>query len=277
MIDAPGALRCLRRSPRGGSRACSSGLFFLLFLIAHLLTGPPVLSAQELDEVERLARDGQTEEARKILGSWWEPGFAEADRDGRQRGLWLRGVLTVDPALARLDFQRLMVEYPGTEYAARAIVRLARAAEARGEIDEAADLFGRLVRSYPTSVEQEGGRRWLDERGFVLAPSGAEPSRTLASPGEESAESVEVPISSGARRWAVQFGAFSSEARALTLLKDLRGAGLDVRIVQVEGSPLFRVRAGRYETETVAMEEMHRLRSRGMDVTVVSNADRESR
>jgi len=244
------------------------------FASAVALAGP--VAGQGLTEIERLALAGRAEEARELLSDWWEPGFAEARRVDRQAALWLRGVLTVDPAMAELDFQRLMVEYPGTFYAERALARLARAAEARGRTDEAADYFRRLIRGYPGSAQEEEARAWLDGHGLpVEAPEDAaarEPAAAdsmLDSPVLETSQADSGP-------WSVQFGAFSSEDGALTLLKEIRDLGHNARMVRVSGSPLYRVRTGRFPNEEAAVREMDRLRRLGLDVTVVSNADMES-
>ena len=48
----------------------------------------------------------------------------QSGRGDRQRGLWLRAILTVDPLMAGLDFQRLVLEYPGGAHSDEALLRL---------------------------------------------------------------------------------------------------------------------------------------------------------
>ena len=83
--------------------------------VAPAFTASP--AAQSLDRVEELARVGQVAEARAMLLQWWETARDRASERDLQRGLWLRGKFTVDPDLAELDFQRLVVLYPSSPYA----------------------------------------------------------------------------------------------------------------------------------------------------------------
>jgi sporulation related protein len=229
--------------------------------------------AQELGRVEDLALSGQAEEARAALTTWWGENFDEATRLDRQKGLWLRGLLTVDPELAELDFQRLVVEYPGGPFTAEALVRLGGAAEARGELGEAQGYFTTLLRDYPGSRYQALARAWLDSR--VARRGAASIPHDSASVTQPPPSAAEAPRPT--RRFAVQLGAFSSEARALTLLKGVTGAGFTARVVQVEGNGLFRVRIGHYSTEEEAKAEMARVVALGFEATVVRNANREGR
>jgi cell division septation protein DedD len=267
--------------------------YLKIFSVLGLLLLPTPGVAQELERVEELALSGQAEAARDILSSWWESTFEDATRIDRQKALWLRGLLTVDPDLAELDFQRLVVEYPGGPFTAEALVRLGGASEARNDLDGAERHFRTLLRDYPGSRYQTLARAWLDSR-ITRAPGA--PSVADPGTGAESPPARELPPArsattippaatpttpppeatpSGSGSFAVQLGAFSSEARALTLSRVATDAGFAVRVVQVEGSGLFRVRMGRYTGEAEAIAEMARVVERGFEATVVRNADRE--
>ena len=69
----------------------------------------------------------------------------------RQRGTWLRALLTIDPEMAALDLRRLVVEYPGGPFSDRALLRLAHGAWSRSERTAALRHLRALLRDYPES------------------------------------------------------------------------------------------------------------------------------
>ena len=129
----------------------------LLLLGAAFLGGglarPAGLSAQEteLDRVEEFLAEGRFSSAREILQAWFEEAEGGASREERQRGLWLRAVLTVDPEMAAIDLRRLVVRYPGGPYSDRALFRLAQGARALSEEIRALEYIEDLLRDYPES------------------------------------------------------------------------------------------------------------------------------
>lgn len=126
----------------------------LLLLGAVLLAaGPPGLSAQEtdLDRVDALLAEGRFSSAREVLQEWYGEAEGDASREERQRGLWLRAVLTVDPEMAAIDLRRLVVRYPGGPYSDRALFRLAQGARALSEEIRALEYIEDLLRDYPGS------------------------------------------------------------------------------------------------------------------------------
>lgn len=275
-----------------------------VFLLALVVAGSAAVRAQEpptLEQVEAFARVGRTEEARASLLRWWAEAFADASRRNVQRGLWLRGRLTVDPTQAALDFRRLVIEYPGGPYSASALFRLAQASFAAGDSTAALAHMARLARDYPGSSAQREAEAWLAAAGPVpppLAPppivegdSAADPvsadnevenevAATEAPVGEEvTMEPTDnVPEASvDTRRWAVQAGAFSGEGRAEALRTRLQDAGFDARIVRVGSSRLLHVRIGKFASSGETGEILERLRGLGFTVAVVRDADREER
>ena len=163
----------------------------LRLLVAALLLGPLPLAAQAtLDQVDALIEVGRTEEARIALMSWLEgTPVAEASqrqagqrRADAQRALWLRALLTVDPAQAAVDYQRLIVEYPGGSYADRALLRLAQAAAAQGDPARARDHLRALLRDYPTSPTRlEAGGLLASVEREADAEAAAAPSAASSS------------------------------------------------------------------------------------------------
>jgi len=267
-----------------------------------------VRAQSPLEEVERLTRLGRTEEARTALAAWWEGDRSDASRRELQRGLWLRGRLTVDPVQAELDFQRLAVMYPSGQFTPDAIFRLAQASWSMGDEEAARRYVATLERDYPRSPARERARAWLDDPG-PLPPRGDTPTRPTAADPTESASATregapgrdvrDAPDDTGrsgrapesaarpddvgdvgegapAANYYVQLGAFADEDRALALYEAVREAGVAVRLVEVEGSRFVHVRVGRFAERAAAVELLDELAARGVDGALVRD-DRAER
>ena len=258
-----------------------------------------------LDRVEELSRAGRTQEARDVLAAWWEAESGKARRRDVQRGLWLRGRLTADPAQAAIDFRRLVIEYPGGPYSDQALFRLAQGAFAAGDSVAAAEHVARLAREYPTSPTRREAEAWLATAGPVPAPVAAagdpapgdaaavepvsaeppsapptQPRPSQASPTADApAEAREAPPTeaSGSGDYTVQLGAFSSDARARLLLDRVAEAGFDGRLARVPGSDLVRVRVGRFDSAEGAGAILKRLQDLGFTAALARDAHREER
>ena len=75
----------------------------------------------------------------------------------------------------------------------------------------------------------------------------------------------------------MQLGAFSSEARAHTLVAEAQKAGFEARLVHMPGSRLVHVRVGRFDSGSEASELLKRLQDLGFTAAVVRDANREER
>jgi cell division septation protein DedD len=281
---------------------------------ALLVTGPAGLRAQSgLEEVERLTRLGRTEEARQALLTWWEDDRGEASRRELQRGLWLRGRLTVDPVQAELDFRRLLVLYPSGQFTPDAVFRLAQASFAMGDEEGARSYVATLVRDCPRADARRDAEAWLADAGPVpppgdtptsgtpsvrtgdenspaadsLAapdPSAGDPTAatqsgqaavgTVAAAGPEETEAG--PATDPPMNYYVQLGAFAEEERAVALYEEALAAGVDVRVVRVEGSRFTHVRIGRFADRAAAVELLEELTQRGISAALVRD-DRPER
>lgn len=278
-------------------------LALVLLAMAALTGGPRVGASQEptsLQRVEELTRLGRTEEARTLLTAWWETARTDASRRDRQRGLWLRGRLTVDPSQAELDLRRLVVEFPGGAFSDQALLRLAQAAWAEGDGARAQTHLDQLARDYPGSAVAREGRAWRAAAGPPPEPpaggSGSggpaaarrdgdtqEPGPEAGRPGNagpagtgpEPDETPGPSATSGA--FAVQLGAFAGEGRARALRDRLAAAGYEPRLVRVEGSRLLHVRVGRFDDMRRAEELLGEIRRVGLTAALVRDADREER
>lgn len=250
---------------------------------------PAPLAAQEpsLDAVEERIDRGRISGARDALQTWWEESREGAPSEDRQRALWLRARLTVDPSLARVDYTRLALEHPGGPYSAGALLRLGQAAAAAGRPAEATRHFEQLLRDYPESPHRLEARRWLDRNRASISglPEGdgaeSEPPPTAsAEPTPDGAPDgdPEAADRGAGGPYAVQLGAFSTPERAGRFVRSARARGVEgLRIVRVDGSDLVRVRAGAFARRDGAEALRDRFRERGVEAAVVEDADAEQR
>ena len=289
------------------------GLIRLSALILAVGVAVPVGAQESLDVVDSLALAGRADEARTVLESWWQSQRVRSSRRDRQRGLWLRAVLTVDPRMAGLDFQRLVLEYPGGSHSDEAMLRLGLSSAAAGDLPGAAGYFRTLVTDYPRSPQRRQAEEWLSEHVVAVEEAEAAVREAEAAVREEEAEvreeeaevreeeaevreeeaevreaaaadadAREPEVNSPERaetvspRYAVQVGAFESEERATSLLTAMNASGFRARIVRVPGSALVHVRIGTFFDRTGAAELMVRVRRRGHEATIaVDVADEE--
>lgn len=257
---------------RTGTTSTTVWMAAVLLLVT---TAAPLSGQSALEEVERLTRLGRTEEARTALADWWEGDRAEASRRELQRGLWLRGRLTVDPVQAELDFQRLVVLYPSGQFTPDALLRLAQASWAMGDEDGARSHVATLQRDYPGADATETAGRWLADPG-PLPPPGDTPSRgaeataearPAASPRADAPAGQETRVA--AMSYSVQLGAFAEPERAAALYETTREQGVDARLVRVRGSQFVHVRVGRFAQRSAAVELLDELTARGINAALV--------
>ncbi len=263
-------------------------------LILAVGVAVPVGAQESLDVVDSLASAGRADEAREALESWWENDRVGSDRRDRQRGLWLRAILTVDPRLAGLDFQRLVLEYPGGSYSDEALLRLGLISAASGDVPRAARFFRTLVTDYPRSPQRRRAQDWLAENLAAIeeAEWAAEAQAEAQAQAEAEAQTdtqtdvaaaeardpelvSPAPPETVSGRFTVQVGAFESEERARSLLASVNASGFQARIVRVTGSALVRVRIGAFLDRTGAVELMDRVRRRGHEATIAGDVAEE--
>jgi len=256
--------------------------------VAIAIVPLPAVAQSSLERVEELTRLGRSEEARVALMEWWDGDRENASRRALQRGFWLRGRLTVDPLLAELDFQRLAILYPSGQFTAAAILRLAQSSFAMGDETAARQYVATLVRDYPRSEAREKGEAWLNTAGPVPPPGdiptqavqdsdAGDPPQAVDSaattprpaPPRQSPDSVEEETPVPVMNYYVQLGAFADESRAFALYEQVREAGVEVRVVRVEGSRFLHVRFGRFAVRADAVEELEALTAAGISAALV--------
>ena len=273
------------------------GVGLLSAVILAVGVAVPVGAQESLATVDSLALAGRADEARTVLDSWWLNERAGSNRRDRQHGLWLRAILTVDPNMAGLDFQRLALEYPGGSYSDEAMLRLGLISAGAGDLPRAAGYFRTLVTDYPRSPRRRQAEEWLSdhlveveeaeaavrEAEAVAREAEAVAARSADSAtGADAAAAVQKPEAdspSGAEtaslRYAVQVGAFESEERARDLLVAVNASGFRARIVRVPESPLVRVRIGAFSDRAGAAELMDQVRRRGHEATIAADVPDE--
>ncbi len=280
------------------------GVGLLSAVILAVGVAVPVGAQESLATVDSLALAGRADEARTALDSWWLNERAGSNRRDRQHGLWLRAILTVDPNMAGLDFQRLVLEYPGGSYSDEAMLRLGLISAGAGDLPRAAGYFRTLVTDYPRSPRRRQAEEWLSDHLVEVeeAEAAAQEAEAVAREAEavaaRSADSAtgadaaadaaaaaaavqepETDSPSGAEtaslRYAVQVGAFESEERARDLLVAVNASGFRARIVRVPESPLVRVRIGAFSDRAGAAELMDQVRRRGHEATIAADVPDE--
>lgn len=240
--------------------------------------GDPLQEAvASLEDVEELTRLGRSEEARVALLAWWEEGRADASRRDRQRALWLRGSLTVDPQQAELDFRRLVIEFPGGPFSDRALLRLAQGAHASGDGDGANAYMATLARDYPRSTVRRDAEAWFASAGPVPEREIVEAEVVETQAAEPEASAVELPAQAAedAPRYSVQLGAFANEDRARSLFQRAADLGLEARLVHVPETQLLHVRVGLFDSASSASELLRRVGEMGFVAAMVRDAHRE--
>ncbi len=226
-----------------------------------------------LDSVDALAQAGRTEEARTLLETWWSSDRTRSSRRDRQRALWVRALLTVDPGMAALDYQRLVVEYPAGPYSDGALVRLAMIADSDEDLLRAAGYYRTLLQDYPRSPDRVAARQWLED--YAESIEEAEAAAVLAEAEAGVSTREEDAPALGAEQYAVQLGAFSTEERAGNVAESIGLAGFETRLVRVAGNPLYRIRIGQFAERSQAAALKDEIVRLGYDATVVSDAAEE--
>ena len=250
-----------------------------LFLLVILLSPGAVRAQNPLDDVEALLGQGEIFLARELLQDWWGGQLAAANRMDQQRSIWLRGLLTVDPSMAELDFRRLALEFPGGPFSDHALLRLAQSAEMRSDLRQATAHYKALERDYPSSRLRGRAQAWLrmnSDSVQVLGPityPGTEIDPGPILPVLPVEEAPNLDESQGS--FSVQVGAFRNLDGARSFADDLREFGHLPRLVRLPVNDLIRVRVGRFSDRDEASRLQRELVGVGFEAVVVSDANLE--
>lgn len=233
-------------------------LTILSILAAVLIMSPTCAWAQspDLDRVERLMAEGRFGSARSVLQGWLDASGGAAVWADRQRGMWLRGLLTVDPEMAELDLRRLVVEYPGGPFSDQALIRLSHGARAQSDDVQALEYLEVFLRDYPESPLRN------EARSLAIQMENSSPT------------AKDVTDSAGLTPFTIQLGAFSTESRARTLEAAAAASEIGVRLVRMSGSDLILVRTGVFGLREEAEVRAREIRAAGFPTRV--SGDREA-
>ena len=151
-----------------------------ILIAVALLAGASAAHAQDgrLDRVENLIATGRLTEARNTLTEWERDNgpLSNATAEDRARALYLVGALTSDVAAAEDAFVGVVLSYPSSQVAPKALLRLGQGLYTAGETDRAIMFLERLRSDYPRSTERETGLLWLTRaqlaRGDAAAACG---------------------------------------------------------------------------------------------------------
>ena len=244
------------------------------------------LSAQQdsaLREAVRLATEGQGDSARVLVRKRLaatppaDAGFPEV--------LYAAGVVAANPDTALRYFRRTSVEYSGSAWADRALLRMAQIAFASGDLNTAYQSAQRVLADYPFSPVRAPAAFWAGRAQLDLGDlSGA--CRFLTQAADSAAEDVELsnrarfyaqrcqslplaqkpdsappadtsgggqvnPPAAGAVAYAVQVSAVRSAGSADQAMKTLRTYGYQPRVSR-DPDGFLRVRVGRFKTKAEA-------------------------
>jgi tetratricopeptide (TPR) repeat protein len=240
-------------------------------LIALLAALTRPLAAQQfadsaLVQAVRLVTEGQGDSARAIVRAR----LAAANRSDSlyPEALFAAGLVAEQLDSALTAFRRISIEYSDSRWADDALLRIAQLMFASRDLVAAQRSADRLLADYPLSDVRASAAYWAGririEQGLVAdacpllrqAETEAGEDIELANRaryylqrcgGSDTARAVPPP---GGATFAVQIGAVGTAAAADEIMRQVKGAGYEPRVVREGG--LFKVRAGGFRTRADA-------------------------
>jgi cell division septation protein DedD len=146
-------------------------LTILLSLLA--LAGAAQLPAQTADttgsdsvflRAQRMVTEGQGDAGRALVEA--ELQAAPTGSPRYVEALYWRASLAATAADAERDYRKIIIEYPLTDRAGDALVRMGQLEMARGERDQAVEHFRRLVLEHPTHAQRARASYWMAQLLF---------------------------------------------------------------------------------------------------------------
>jgi predicted Zn-dependent protease len=262
-------------------RGFTSGWIFAALILA---AGAGVRAQTDQDLVDMI-ETGRISEARERLGR------LEQDRRSPEQVLFLKGLLTADGDSAAHIYERFLMLYPKSRFGDEACMRLAQHKYAQGLYQAALRALRHLMQRYPDSPvfdkclymagmchqnlnhpdsaavffrnavarwpDSEAGRSARD-RLAVMGAAAAPTAAVVDSTARTSAAGPAAP------RYAVQVGAFASQANALMRKSFFANAGYQVtlRMKKRDDATLYLVWIGTYATMDEARQTGEKLKSK---------------
>jgi hypothetical protein len=261
-----------------------------IVLFAGLLVATP-LSAQEdslLASAVQLATEGQGDSARALVrGRLAELSPADSLYP---EALYTAGVVSDDLAIALHYLRRVSIEYAGSAWADRALLRLGQLTYASGDVAGALRAAERILTDYPFSDIRTEAKFWVGRAQLELGQADQGCRRLLEARAEAAADvelahradyhllrcagiglagdsaaadaaAREPPAPPGPTVYSVQVAAVRSAAAADEVMRTLHASGYQPRVVQ-DTDGLLKVRVGRYRAREEAQALAAELRRR---------------
>jgi cell division septation protein DedD len=279
-----------------GAKSGMTGSFGPAMLVAvALLLTPRAGVSQDPDSalarIERLVVAGDRSSARYLADSLINALPPESPR--LADAVYWRAASATSAADAERDYLRISVEHPFSKRAPDALLALAQLEFARGNRAAARRRFDQLLLNYPKGKHVARASLWsgrlaLEEQdytaGCATLNSGraqvgtddielrnqfdyyvAQCDRIPAAPDTTAAATPEKPpAAASAQEFSVQVAAYTARQDAASLADNLKGRGLDARVVGTKAP--YRVRIGRYATKAAASDALARMSVKGIVV-----------
>lgn len=268
----------------------------LTLALALTLLAPVGLGAQQdtatvavvqldsgLLEAVRLVTEGQGDSARQLVRARLA---ATAPTDSTYASvLYAAGIVASTLDSATLYLRRVSIEYPRSDWADRALLRLAQQLYGAGDLDGARRAAGRVLSDYPVSPAAPEASYWVArvalDRGDVGAACGylaaaAEAATadveltnriayhqqrcTTAPAAEEEAPATPAPRAASTTVFAVQVAAVGTAQAADEAMRQIAVAGFEPHVVR-DTDGLFKVRVGRFPDRAQAQAMRNRIRA----------------
>jgi TolA-binding protein len=214
-----------------------------------------------------LIAKGDYEEAMKALRSLDE---SAAERIGRDIILMAVGNCYLgmkDYERAEATYRSLIESIPDSQRIPSAHLLLAKSLQNQGELEEAKEIYQKVIKGYRQSIEAQQAQRYLD----ALSPT--QPEATKAKPTvPRTTTETQKPAAKPASYFTIQIGAFSIKRNADNLANRLTRKGYSVSVIPpVSGkSRLYKVVIGKYKTKNGALKAAQRIgRNEKLDTAVI--------
>lgn len=323
-----------------------------LLALALMLPATAWAQRGYLDQAEEKIASSAFGDARLLLQRWQRenPNAARVDQEQQARYHALQARIITNADSAEDNYLTVALNYPTSKVAPEALLRLAQARALRKDSAQAIAYLERLLADYPNSEYRPLGAVWLARtksptggnaeicellRGMKpstnpetithvkaeqtricaktpalaskppvqtrTAAKSPTPTKTAAvkSPPQkdtarvpearapapvvrrDSARSVAAPTATAdaptGRILAIQLGAFRELSGAKSMKLQVERAGFDdVRLVRVPGNTLIRVRIGKYANRSAAAAMLSRLAEKDFSAVLVTDAAKES-
>jgi sporulation related protein len=280
----------------------SSFMPAMLFAVALLqgVTAPG--ASQEPDSalarIERLVVAGDRSSARYLADSLINALPPESPL--LSDAIYWRAASATSAANAERDYLRISVEHPYSKRAPDALLALAQLEFARGNRAAARRRYDQLLLNYPKGKHVARASLWsgrlaLEDRDYAAGCATLNSGRALVAANDielrnqfdyyvaqcdrvvpavpdTTASTPDPRATASGTEFSVQAAAYTARQDAVSLVNNLKGRGLDARVVGTKAP--YRVRIGRYATKAEASEALARMKPSGAGWIVVEAESR---